>query len=413
LQKMSPEELTGVRTTGLRRNLLGHAILAGQIALSVVLISAAALLLRSFWKIETVALGMRPANVFTVPLTIAEHQYPQPANRVQFFEEVERRTGRLPGVEASAVSDSIPPTGSMRTMIYSLIDVEGRARAAQGTGGMVGWRAVTPGFFETLGIPIRRGRGFTAQDRDPGAAVTILGEALVRRLFPNQDPLGQHVRFGGAGPWYTVVGVVGTVKNAGLSAPEDPEYYLPRKHGQDPGRRAVLSIRSRMKPDAMSAWIRTEIAGIDPALPVTVEPMEERVSRLAARPRFNAVLLSVFAGAGLLLAAIGLYGVMAFLVAQRTQEIGVRMALGATRAEIVRLVLSHAARWTLAGCILGLLGSLSLTRVLRTLLFEAPPQDIAALAWACALLVAVVFAAAWVPSRRAAGVDPMQALRHE
>lgn len=412
-QNTSPEELTGGRTTGLRRNLLGHAILASQMALSVVLISAAALLLRSFWKIQTVSLGMRPANVYTVALTLGEHQYPLPLSRVRFFEEVERRASRLPGVEASAVSDSVPPSGSMRTTIYSLIHVEGRPRAAQGTGGMVGWRSVTPAFFDALGIPIRRGRGFTTQDRDAGAAVTILGESLVRRMFPNQEPLGQHVRFGGAGPWYTVVGVAGTVKNAGLSAPENPEYYLPRKHEQDPGRRAVLTLRSRMQPDALSAWIRTEMAGIDRALPISIERMEERVSRLAARPRFNAVLLSVFAGAGLLLAAIGLYGIMAFLVAQRTREIGVRMALGASRGEIVRLVLSHAARWTLAGCILGLLGSLSLTSVLKTLLFEAPPQDVFALASALVLLVAVVLAAAWLPSRRAASVHPMQALRHE
>lgn len=421
-QRVNPEELTGARSTGVRRNLLGHAILAGQIAVSVVLVSAAALLLRSFWKLQHSDLGMRPTRVLTVPIVLGEHRYTQPANRVQFFEEVERRTAGLPGVEAFALSDSIPPSGSMRSMIYSLIDVEGRPRVSQGTGGMVGWRMVTPGFFETLGISIRRGRTFTEQDRDPAANVTILGETLARRLSPDRDALGRHVRFGGAGAWYTVVGIAGAVKNDGLSAPSDPEYYVPRKHlagtmeprvPPDAARHAFLLVRTRMKPAAMAQWIRREIAGLDPGLPVSVESMAERVSNLSSRPRFNAVLLSMFAGAGLLLAAIGLYGVMAFLVAQRTQEIGIRMALGATRAAIVGMVLSHAARWTAAGCAIGLAGSLGLTRVLRSLLFEAPAQDFAALSAAFALLAAVVFVAAWAPSRRAAAIDPMQALRHE
>jgi ABC-type antimicrobial peptide transport system permease subunit len=210
-----------------------------------------------------------------------------------------------------------------------------------------------------------------------------------------------------------VVGVAETVKNGGLGVPADPEYYVVRKHAGDYGRRGFLIVRSRLNADAMAAWIRSEVAGVDASVPVSVESMEQRVSALAVRPRFNAMLLSVFAAAGLLLAAIGLYGVMAFLVAQRTQEIGIRMALGATRAGVITMVLSHAARWTLAGCAVGFMASLSLTRVLRSLLFEAPAQDVTALAGAFGILIAVVFVAAWMPSRRAATVDPMLALRHE
>lgn len=423
MQRPEPEELTGARATGLRRNLLGHAILAAQIAVCVVLISAAALLLRSFWKLQNVNLGIRAANVFTVPIVLGQHQYPTPANRVQLFEEIERRTGQLPGIESFAMSDSIPPSGSVRSMIYSLIEVEGRPRVPQGTGGMAAWRAVTPGFFETLGIPIGRGRSFVESDRDPVENSMILGETLARKLLGNEDPIGKHIRTGNSGPWYTVVGIAGAIKNNGPSNPGDPEYYVVRKHMPDLGlqnrfppdgaRQAVLLVRSRMKPDAMTQWIRSSIAAVDPGLPVTIQRMEERVSRLAARPRFNAVLLSVFAGAGLLLAAIGLYGVMAFLVVQRTREIGIRMALGATRMSIIGMVMSHAGRWTAAGCLLGLAGSLSLTRVLKSLLFDAPGQDLTALAGAFVTLIAVVFVAAWLPSRRAATVDPMHALRHE
>ena len=180
----------------------------------------------------------------------------------------------------------------------------------------------------------------------------------------------------------------------------------------DAARRAVLLVRSRMRPGAMAGLIRAELASVDRALPVSIETMEERVSQLAARPKFNATLLGVFAGAGVLMAAIGLYGLMSFLVAQRTQEIGVRMALGATRAGIVSMVLQHAALWTLTGCSLGLAASLGLTRVLKSLLFDASVQDSAALAGAATLLLAVAFGAAWLPSRRAAAVDPMVALRH-
>lgn len=407
------EELTGARAAGFRRNLPGHAILAGQIAASVILVSAAALLLRSFWRLQTVDLGMRPENVFTAQLVLGEHRYPQPAGRARFFEELERRASQLPGVEAFAISDSMPPSGSMRSMIYSLIDVEGRPRAPQGTGGMAGWRAVSPAYFATLGIPIRRGRAFDEQDRDPRRNSVILSETLVRRLFPNEEALGRHVRFGGAGVWYTVVGIAGPVKNGGISVPDDPEYYMARKSGADFGRRGFLIVRSRMKATAMTAWIRTQIGALDPVLPVDVEAVAVRVSKLASRPRFNAAVLTVFAAAGLLLAAIGLYGVMKFLIAQRTREIGVRMALGATRPGIAGMVFLHAARWIAIGSALGLVGSLWLTRLLKSLLFEAPAQDLGALASAFAVLLAVTFAAALIPALRAAGIDPAEALRHE
>lgn len=415
--------LTGSRAAGFRRNTLGHAILAGQIAASLILLAAAGLLLRSFWKLQASPLGFRPAQVFAVPLVLGPHQYPDAARRVQFFEEVERRARQLAGADSTALSDSIPPSGGVGSMIHSLIEVQGRPRVESGTGGMVAWRSVTPGFFETLGIPILRGRGFIEQDRDPNTDSVIIGEALARQLFARENPLGHSLRFGKSGPWYNVVGVAGDIRNKGLAAAGDPEYYVARKHLPDAGtgnrvlpdaaRRAVLLVRSRMRPEAVVNLIRAELASVDRGLPVSIETMDARVSKLAARPRFNATLLAVFAGVGVLLAAIGLYGVMSLLVAQRTQEIGVRMALGATRAGITTMVLRHAARWTAVGCVVGLAGSLALTRVLRALLFDAPVQDPGALAGSAVVLIAVAFGAAWLPSRRAATVDPMEALRHD
>ncbi len=406
------EALTETRTTGSRRRWLGPAMLCAEIALSVVLLSAAGLLLRSFWKLQNVPLGMRPAHVSAVALVLGVHDYPQPEARAAFFDEVERRAAQIPGVESAAVSDSIPPSGQTRTMIFTLVDVQGRPHVRAGTGGMVVWRSVSPRFFETLGVPIVRGRAFDDTDRQPGAASVIIGERLARLLFPHQDPLRQHLRFGNAGDWRTVVGIAGPVKNAGLAGSDDPEYYFPRP-ASDPGRRAFLTVRSRTPMHALTEQVRAQIAALDPGLPIRVEPMEERVSELAARPRFNAVLLTSFAVAGVVLAAIGLYGLMSFLIAQRTREIGVRMALGATRGEIAGMVLSQAGRWTAAGCLLGIAASLPLSRLLNALLFDAPRQDAGALIAAIIVLLVVALAAAWIPSRRAASVDPMHALRHD
>jgi ABC-type antimicrobial peptide transport system permease subunit len=223
--------------------------------------------------------------------------------------------------------------------------------------------------------------------------------------------------------WYTVIGVAADVKNAGLTGTADPEYYHVRQHApgalaerlmsNDEGRRAGVVLRAAANPTMVAEWMKAEIAALDPTLPVSIDTMTGQVSRLAERPRFNAMLLALFAAAGLTLAAVGLYGVMAFLVAERTREIGVRMALGATPAAITRLVLSHAARWTLGGALLGAVGALAAARLLDTMLFGVEQQDPTTLIAALILLVAVALLAAWIPCRRAAAIDPMEALRAE
>jgi putative ABC transport system permease protein len=231
-------------------------------------------------------------------------------------------------------------------------------------------------------------------------------------MFPGQEPLGQQIRPGRSGPWRTVIGVAGNVKNGALMEPDDPEFYVARKHSPEQfGRTATAILSGPMDTAAMARWVRVEVASLDPALPVNIETLDQRVGKLAQRPRFNAWLLGLFAGMGLFLAAIGLYGVISFLVAERTQEIGVRMALGATPGAVVRMVLGHAARWILAGAALGVIGSLSAARLLDAMLFHVSARDPRILAAALAALCAIAMLAAWVPSRRAARVDPMQALR--
>jgi len=414
-----------IRTSGrlASRGGFRHVLVATQIAISLMLLTSASLLLRSLWNLMSVPLGMRASNVLVASLVLGQQRYSQPAQQQAFFEQLETRLQRLPGVEALAISDSLPPAGATRTMIYSVIDVEGHPPAAEGTGGMVVWRAVTPGYFSVLGVPILRGRGFEDGDLNPGENAVILSSALSGRLFPGEDAIGRRIRPGRSGNWLTVVGIAGNVLNAGLNASSDPEYYIPRKRvvPSTPAeqslsgisRRANLILRSPMNPEAISRWIRREVAALDSTLPVTLETMPQRVGQLAARARFNAWLLSLFSVFALCLSALGLYGVMAFLVAQRTPEIGVRMALGATPRIVAKLVLFEAARWTVVGVAFGLLGSWFAARWLNSLLFRVSATDPLSLGGTLLVLVVVTFAAAWVPSRRAARVDPMVALRCE
>jgi predicted permease len=415
LQRPRPEALTSGRTVGARRRWFRQSLVAAQIAISLILLAGASLLLRSLWSLQNQPLGMRTDSLLTASLTLSRQSFADSARRSTFFEELETRLSRIPGITELALSDSLPPTGNLLGgMLCAAIDVQGRPRMADGTGGTVVWRVVTPRYFAALGIPILRGRGFQEGDRDPNRNVVILSDTLARRMFPGEDPLGKQIRPGRHGNWLSVVGVAANVKNNGLVERDDPEYYEIRKHSpQNVSRGAIIAIRTGVAPRAMSAAVRKEIAGLDPTLPVNIETIAQRLGKLSQRPRFNAVLLAIFACMGLLLAAIGLYGVVSFLVVQRTQEIGVRMALGATPAGISRLVLGHAARWTAAGAALGALGSLFAVSLLKTMLFRVSAGDPWIFGAAMAVLWSVALLAAWIPSRRAARVDPMQALRQD
>ena len=409
-----PDWLAGSRVTGAGHHRFREGLVALQIGGSVILLTGAGMLLRSLWNLQNQALGIRTGSVLTATVTLGHRSYPDDARRQAFFEEMEARLGRIPGVASFAVSSSLPPARPPGgPMLYGAIDVAGRPRFTDGTGGSVAWRSVTPGYFAALGIPILRGRGFQEQDRDPDRYVAILSDTMVRRMFPGEDPVGKQIRPGRIGPWLTVVGVAGNVKNSGLAERDDPEYYVVRKHSPSPGRTATVILRGPIEMRAMAEQVRAGIAALDPTLPVNIETLDGRVSRLAARPRFNALVLAIFAGIGLLLSAIGLYGVVSFVVAQRTREIGVRMALGATPASIRRLVLGAATRWMAAGAVLGVAGWLYAGILLQALLFRVAPRDPWAPAAALAVLGGFGVVAAWVPARRAARVDPVVALRLE
>ncbi|MFZ0737683.1 MAG: ABC transporter permease [Candidatus Acidiferrales bacterium] len=423
LRSSDAESLAGGQTAGVRRNLLGQSLAAAQIAISLALLTAASLLLQSFRNVEAVPLGLRSEHVLTANVTLGESSYPQPEQRHAFFEELESRLNHMPGIEALAMSDTLPPSGIMRAEPYNALKVAGELRQSEEAGGMVGWRYVTPAYFAALGIPIVRGRCFEERDRASNENLVLVSQTLAQRLFGNRDPLGERIQMHPGSPWFAVIGVAGNVKNGGLLAPDDPEYYLVRKHGTEnaPGenappefdRGASIIIRSALAPAVIANWTRQVVAGLDPTLPIAIETMDGRVGKLAARPRFNASLLTLFAAIGAALSAIGLYGVVSFLVAQRTREIGIRMAFGATPGKIARLVLARASRWAGAGIVLGAAGSLVVGRAMASVLYNISGTDARTLGMSAGLLLIVTFLAAWMPSRKAARIDPAQALRRD
>jgi putative ABC transport system permease protein len=418
LAKPAPESLVGRNSRSTTRGLFRHALVTAQIASSLMLLTGAGLLLRSLWKIQNVPIGLEAEHVVTAQISLAENRYPDTPQQLAFYSELEKRLNHVPGVSLVTLSDSLPPSGPSRATFYASIEVSGHARPVEGTGGMVGFRMVTPNYFPALQIRILHGRGFTEADRSPTGHTVIVSEALAKKLFGNEEPLGRSLRFtaGGdvPGAWRTVIGVAANVKNNGLVADPDPEFYIPWK--KDPEiyvRRSYVTFVSSLAPATVLPWVRSEISGLDPTLPFEFSTMTERIGKLTERPRFDASLLAIFAGIAVLLAALGIYGVVSFFVSQRTQEIGVRMALGATRLSISKMVLFNVARWTVVGAALGILGSWFSARLLQSLLFQVRPHDPALLFTAVVILVGAAFLAAWIPARRASRVDPMVALRYE
>jgi putative ABC transport system permease protein len=397
---------------------LRQMLVALQIGLSFVLLSGAGLLLQSLSNMQRVQLGMNPERVLTARVQLGQERYPRGPQQAQFIEQASERLSRLPGLRSFAWSDSVPLYGSSTIMIYNNIEVEGHPPPdpRRSTGGVTVFRTVSPGYFETMGIPIVRGRGFTESDRSSAEEVVILDEALARKLFPGEDPIGRRMRSGqvGVGAWRTIIGITRNVKNAGLTGRDDPEYYHVWRKGPDSGRRrAHLLFRSEADPASLSGLIRSEVAQIDPTLPLTITTMEHNLGTHIQRPRFESFLLSLFAGIGVLLAAVGQFGVISYLVTQRSSEIGVRMALGATARDVVTLVTRQTLVWTLLGAIAGLIVAWFASRQFESLLFGVGARDLLNLSAVFALLIGVSLAAAWHPMRRAARMDPAQVLRHE
>ncbi|WP_035357861.1 ABC transporter permease [Edaphobacter aggregans] len=383
-----------------------------QIAASMVLLAGATLLFRSFRNLETQHLGMTVDNSLTANINLGEHSYASSASKVDFCQRLMTRLRFLPGVSLVSISDSIPPGAGVFRGRFDEIAVDGRPLSAPGTGGIVGSRRVSPDYFRAFDIPILQGRTFHDQDQNSSEHPIIISERLAKLLFPNKDPLGQRLRFDRllfSQSWSTVTGVAADVKNSGLTSEEIPEYYRPWSGGGT----SVFVVKSSLPADQTSRLIRTQVAALDPTVPVTISTVRQAVSKLADQPRFQAVLVGFFAAIGVTLSLIGLYGVISFLVAQRTQEIGVRLALGANKSTILGLVMGQSFKLIAVGVAIGLIVAFALTRALASLLYGIGSHDPITFAFTALVLVLVGLGATLIPARSATEISPAVALRCE
>jgi predicted permease len=408
-----------------KRIVLRRALVVGQIAISMILLSGSALLLKSFQNMEEQSLGMQTHGVLTARIALPGFRYDTGQKKMDFYLRAETELKRVPGIRTVSFSDSLPPGGWHDDERFAGLAAEGKSHAPEGTGGSVICRGVTPDYFDALNIPIIRGRSFAEEDRTGSEYRVVLSRLMAVRMFPGEDPVGKRIQRVRDGMWFTVAGVADNVKNGGLAELDEPEiYFLRRNVPQDWGGRGpvgevmsgaapLIIISSILPPKSVAPWVRSQIAGIDPTVPVEIETLNEQVSKLADRPRFETALLGFFAFCGLLMAVIGLYGVVSFLAAQRTQEIGVRMALGASRLDILRLVAGEGVRLIVLGGVLGLGAALATAQVLKSLLFNVQPHDPTSFVAVTLLLALVALAATLIPARAAMRIDPMVALRWE
>jgi len=402
-------------TSGAGRARLRRVLVVAQVALALVLLTGAALLLRSFRAVLGVSPGFEPQGVLTAGLWLPQPNAPETGPyfkheaRVATFTEMLRRLSALPGVTAAATTSLLPLSGVRGTGAFA---IEGR-EGGDGAPPVAQIFQVSAGYFDVLRIPLREGRVFTDADDARAARSAVVNQAFARVNFPGQQTLGKRIRFGplrNPGPWETIVGVVGDVKAEGLERDTRPQIYRPIL--QVSGLAQNLVLRTDGDPALLAHAVRETVRSVDKDLPLYgVRTMEEVVGAALAERRFAALLLAFFAGSALLLAAVGIYGVMATTVHQRTHEIGVRMALGASSRRIVRLVLEQGAAMVAAGVLLGLAGAAAVSRLLTPLLYRVTPGDPWSFAAVAALLAAVALLAALVPALRASRVPPLVALR--
>jgi len=405
-----------LRTTGAGGHLLRKGLVVTEIALAVVLIVGSGLMIRAFWKLRNVELGFDPTNVlsFTVALPGRAYQIPE---QLRFSRTLREKLVALPGVKSAAMSSGLPP---LRQINANDTGIEGFLPTPDGPAQNVDcWNVVSEEYFKTLDVRVVEGRAFEPSDRNENAQrVAVINQAMARRFWQG-SPLGRRVnpQVSNQPNWFTVIGVVEDVKNIGVDKPAGTElYFLDQQVAQLFGgvNRQNFTVRATGDPALVASAVRAAVRDIDPALPVFgMQVMTDLVADSLVRPRFLSILLGSFSIIALALAAVGIYGVMAYSVSQRTQEIGVRMALGARSSNVMKMVLAQGTKLAAIGVGIGLAGAFALTRLMSTLLFEVSVTDPATFAAVIALLAAVALLACYVPARRATKVDPMVALRIE
>jgi putative ABC transport system permease protein len=393
---------------------LRKGLVITEIALAVILVIGSGLMIRAFWKLQQVNTGFDPAGVTSFSLNLPATKYKNP-ERLQFVNALEQKLSTLPGVASVSIASGLPP---LRRINANDTEIEGYQQTPDSPAQNVDyWNVVGNNYFKTLKIRVLEGRTFEPQDDNPNAMrVVVVNQALAKRFWTG-SPIGRRVNPGFADPkvWFTIVGVVEDTKNAGMDKLAGPElYFQARQVNQFVGPNVSFVVRAANDSTSLESSIRSAIRELDPSLPVyNLWSMNEVVSKSMVQPRFLALLLATFSGIALFLAAIGIYGVMAYSVAQRTQEIGVRMALGARPLHVLRLVFGQSLGMLLVGTVIGLAGAFALTRLMRTLLFEITATDPLTYVTVIGLLTVVALLACYIPARRAAKVDPLIALRYE
>ncbi|MFL6584250.1 MAG: ABC transporter permease [Chthoniobacterales bacterium] len=407
---------SGMRTGGGGENKarLRNGLVIAEVALALVLLVCAGLLIQSFARLGRVQPGIRTERLLTARISLPDAAYPKNEDVIAFFNQFLERVRALPGVESASVIVPLPLTGS--NMVTSFDKADAPLPEGQRPGAPV--RIIGTDYFKTMGIPLRQGRVFDERDQFHSAPVVIVNERFAQKFFPGENVVGKRIQPGfsaepGPEKMREIVGVVGNVKHLSLRDQDSPEMYLSRT--QIPFNITSLVVRTTVaNPSGLTSAIRKELAAIDGSIPLTsVKVFEEYISKSLARSRFNALLLSIFAGTALVLTAIGIYGVMAYSVAQRTNEIGIRIALGAAQSSIFRLVVGQAMALVAISVVVGLAGAFAATRLLNSLLFGINASDPVTFGGIVLLISAVAFLAAWLPARRAASVDPVIALRAE
>ena len=401
----------GGRASSVGHNRFRSVLVVSEVALSLVLLIGAGLMIRSFVHLLNSSPGLNPENVLTLDVGLPRTKYSAP-QQVAFFQQVIERLRSLPGVQSAGAVYPLPLSGAEEGMGFG---IEGRAALAPGEVYNAGPRWVSPDYFNVMGIPLLRGRELTERDGSDTPRVLVINEAMAARYFPDEDPIGKRVAFdqvNNAPNWREIVGVIGDVKHSALDSDPKPEMYFP--FPQFPIFFMTFVVRTSGDPLNLVAAARSEVLAVEKNQPISnVHTMEELLSNSIAQRRFNMLLLSIFAGVALLLATVGIYGVMSYSVAQRTHELGVRMALGAQTSHVLALVVKQGMTLALAGVGIGLAAAFALTRILASLLYGVSATDPLTFSVIALLLASVALLACYLPARRATKVDPIVALRYE
>jgi len=393
-------------SAGRARTRLKDLLVVGQVALSLLLLIGAGLLMRSFARLLQADPGFEPHNLLTMNISLSTERYAKAAQQTAFFDDVLRRVAAVPGVRSTAISAALPLSFIRITPVLP----EGQPEAPLAQRPFIDIEAVSPGWFGTMRVPLRAGRGFNASDQAQSPPVIVVNESFARQFWPGESPLGKHVTIGKRPVPALVVGVAADVKNRGLEADPQPQLYLP--FAQLPWGEMNLIVRTAVPPQTLAANIRAQIAAIDADQPVTkIQTVDELMDSARTQPRFLLALVGAFSATALILAIIGIYGVLSYSVAERQYEFGIRLAMGAERSDILRLVLRHGFALALFGIAAGLAGAFALTRLLGTMLYKTGGHDPLTFVAAPLVFLGIALAASYLPARRATKVSPMETLR--